>query len=264
MNFKNKVIWITGASSGIGEACAYEFASAGATLIISSNQVNELLTVKEKCEKLGAVCHNVLFDLSDNESIKAAVDEVKNKIGRLDILFNNGGISQRATVIESPVSIDRKIMEINFFGGISLTKLVLPLLIESKKGQIVVTTSIAGKFGFLLRSAYCASKHALYGFYESLQLELMDKGISVTFICPGRVKTNISLHALDKFGNPTGQMDEGLAKGIPVEKAAQKIVKAVYKRKREALIGGKELIMVYIKKYFPNLFYNIARKINPT
>ncbi len=264
MKISGRVVWITGASSGIGEATAYELAKQGAKLILSSNQEKELETVKNNCIKIGTDCSSIYFDLSKSESIPEVVKEAKLKFGTIDILFNNGGISQRATTLETPIEVDRKIMEINYFGGVQLTKLVLPILISNGGGQIVVTTSIAGKFGFPLRSAYCASKHALYGFYETIRAEMIKNNIKVTFICPGRVRTNISVNALTKDGNPHGKMDEGQDTGVTSEKAAKQIVYAIKSEKREVLIGGKELIMVYIKKYLPWLFYRIIHKIKPT
>ncbi len=264
MILSDKVVWITGASSGIGEATAYELAKKNVNLIISSNQKKELEEVKNKCEKIGTKCYSIPFDLLETNKIPEIVTKAYNCFGKIDILFNNGGISQRSLVINTPIEIDRKIMEINYFGGILLTKNLLPLMIKNGGGQLVVTTSISGKFGFPLRSAYCASKHALYGFYETIRAELKNKNIFVTFICPGRVKTNISLNAIDKDGKPYGKMDDGQHFGLPVNKAAKQIVSAIVKNKKEKLVGGKELIMVYLKKYLPWLFYKIVTKIKPT
>ena len=264
MSLKDKVAWITGGSSGIGEATAYELAKNGVKLILSSNQEKELAEVRQKCEEIGAKCFALPFDLTESERLPVIVNEAHSFFGRIDILFNNGGISQRSMAIDTPIEVDRKIMEIDYFGGIIITKSVLPLMVKNGGGQIIVTTSIAGKFGFPLRSAYCASKHALYGFYETLRAEMFDKNISVTFICPGRVKTNISVNAIDEKGRPYGKMDDGQNSGLPVEMAGKQIVKAIVKKKREKLIGKKELLMVYIKKYLPWLFYKIVTKIKPT
>ncbi|MFC2137310.1 SDR family oxidoreductase [Bacteroidota bacterium] len=264
MKLSGKIVWITGASSGIGEATAYEMAKQGAKLILSSNQEKELEEVKDKCIKIGAPCYSIFFDLTDSESIPSKVNEAVSKFGTINILFNNGGISQRATTLETPIDVDRKIMEINYFGGIQLTKHILPIFINNGGGQIAVNTSIAGKFGFPLRSAYCASKHALYGFYETVRAEMVKHNVKVTFICPGRVRTSISVNALTKEGKPHGKMDEGQDTGVKVEKAAKQIVKAIKNQKREKLIGGKELLMVYIKKYLPWIFYKIVHKIKPT
>lgn len=260
MNFHNKVVWITGASSGIGEALAYAFAQEKAKVIISSNEPEELNRVKKNCHN----CFVVPFDLTDTEKIHNAVEKVVQEFGNIDILINNGGISQRALAIETPVEIDRKIMEINYFGQIALTKNVIPYMIKNGGGHIAVTTSITGKFGFPLRSAYSASKHALYGFFETLRQELKNEKINITIVCPGRVKTNISINAVTKDGKPYGQMDEGQAQGISVEKCAKKYLSAIRKNKKEVYIGGKEILMVYIKRFFPWVFNKIVDNVNPT
>ena len=157
----------------------------------------------------------------------------------------------------------RTLMEIDYFAPAAIAKELLPRMVAQGGGHIAVTTSIAGRFGFRLRCGYCSAKHALYGFFETLQAESYDKGIRVTLVCPGRVRTNISLRALDKGGKPHGKMDPGQAGGISVEKAARTIVTAVRKGRREVLVGGKELVMVPIKRFFPGLCARLARKLKP-
>ncbi|MCG8696846.1 MAG: SDR family oxidoreductase [Bacteroidales bacterium] len=264
MNLRDKVIWITGASSGIGEATAYLAIKKGAKVILSSNQEKELKDVTNNCLELGGEAKSVYVDLNNSESLPKVAEKAIACFGRIDILFNNGGISQRATTMETSMEVQRRVMQINFFSAVELTKCILPHMIEQGGGLLAATTSIAGKFGFPLRSAYCSSKHALYGFFETVRAEYVKDNIRVTFLCPGRVRTNISMHALDKNGKPTGKMDAGLAGGIPVEKAAAKIIRSFEKEKKDVLIGGKELLMVYIKKYLPRLFYKIVPNIKPT
>ena len=157
----------------------------------------------------------------------------------------------------------RKLMEINYYAPVSIAKAVLPKMLAAGGGHIAVTTSIAGKFGFPLRCGYCSSKHALYGFFETLQAEYSDRNIHVTIVCPGRVRTNISLHALDKDGKPHGKMDPGQGGGLSPEQAAKIIQKAIDRSKREVLVGRKELIMVYVKRFFPGLCAKIAKRIKP-
>ena len=154
-------------------------------------------------------------------------------------------------------------MDINYFAPVMITKLVMPGMLKKQYGTIAVTTSIAGKFGFPLRSTYSASKHALYGFFESLQAEYYDRNIRVVMICPGRVRTNISMNALGPDGNKHALYDKGQAEGITADKAAKKIVNAIYKRKSELFVGGKELIMVTIKRFLPGLSRILVRKIKP-
>lgn len=264
MFYKNKVVWITGASSGIGEALVYELAKQYAIVIISSNQQSELERVKNNCDNIKTNCFIKYLDVTNAANIYEITNWIIQTFGRIDVLINNAGISQRSLVIETPIENDRKIMEINYFGSVLLTKAVLPHMINQKSGYIAVTSSISGKFGFPLRSAYAASKHALHGFFETLRSEVYEHNIKVLIAFPGRVQTNISLHALTKDGTPHGKMDEGQSTGITAENCAKQYLKAIEKDKKEVLIGSTELLMVYIHKFFPRLFYKLARKIKPT
>ncbi|MDR0348747.1 MAG: SDR family oxidoreductase [Tannerella sp.] len=261
MTFKNKIIWITGASSGIGEACAYLFAEEKARLILTGTRKSKLVEVKEKCRTLGAECEILVYDLSDLSGIYGLVSDALNFFGAIDIMFNNAGISQRAKVADTHFDVDQKIMNVNYFAPVRITKLILPEMIKQGGGIFVTTASISGRFGFPLRSAYAASKHALYGFFESLQAEYYTDHIRSVMICPGRVRTRISFYALEKDGRPHGRMDAGQAGGISAEKAARKILKAIRNQKPEVLVGGKELLMVYLKRYIPSLNRFLARKI---
>jgi len=263
-SYRNKTVWITGASSGIGEALAERFAREGSKVIISSHEADELERVRKKLDPLSKEVYPVVFNLGNPAEVQSAAEKVLKEHGRIDILMNNGGISQRSTVLETPVEIDRRIMEINYFSGVILTKAVLPGMIENGWGQIGVTSSISGKFGFPLRSAYGAAKHALFGFYGSLRAENSRNGIRVTIFSPGRVRTNISLHALKKDGTEHGKLDAGQAGGISPEKCARKMIRAMKRNRKDVLIGGKELIMVWIHKYCKWLFYRIVGKINPS
>jgi dehydrogenase/reductase SDR family member 7B len=263
MEYKNKIVWITGASSGIGKVLSLDFAKLGAILILSSYEKEELLQVQEECLKITNNVHVQIFDLSIPEEVANAANSVLKEFGRVDVLINNGGLSQRSFVTETPIEMDRKLMEINYFAGVTLTKAVLSSMIENGYGHITVTSSISGKFGFPLRAAYAASKHAIHGFYETVRAELKDKNIRVTIVCPGRVRTDISKHALTKDGKPTGEMDAGLAAGISPESTSRQIISAMKKNKMEVLIGGKELLMVHIKRFFPRIFFRIVTKVNP-
>ena len=264
MKLQHKTIWITGASSGIGEAMALELSKRNNKLILSGRNKKKLEQIKSEISNSLSECEIITFDLANKNEIERAVEEVLKKHTNIDLLVNNGGISQRSFAKETDIDVDRKIMEINYFGNIYLTKKVLPSMIQKGSGQIAVTSSIVGKFGFPLRTAYSASKHALYGFYESLRLEVKEHNIDVSIICPGRIRTNISYHALDKKGKEHGKMDEGQEKGMPAIKSAKKIIKGLENGKKEILVGGKELIMVYLKRFVPSLFFKIAGKINPS
>jgi dehydrogenase/reductase SDR family protein 7B len=262
--FEGKIVWITGASSGIGECLVYSFVKRGATVIASSNEVSELERVKKNCGDLTGKVVCVPFDLSDTSGIDKTVKELVEKTGRIDYLLNIGGISQRATIEETPMWIDRKIMEINYFGTIALTKAVLPYMIKQQSGHILATSSISGRFGFPLRSAYSASKQALHGFFETLFLENKKYNIRSSVIIPGRVRTKISFRALDAEGKEHGKMDAGLSKGITPEKAAETIIRGMIRNKREILVGSSELIMLFIRRYFPAVFFRLADKIKST
>lgn len=261
--FKNKVVWLTGASSGIGEALVYQFAKAGSIIIASSNCKKDLENVRKKCGENKDNVHIALFDLSETDNIEDLVGEQIKKFNRIDLLINLGGISQRATIEETPLWLDRRIMEINYFGTIALTKAVLPYMIKQKEGHILATSSISGRFGFPLRSAYSASKQALHGFFETLHLENKINNVRASVVIPGRVRTNISVSALNASGKEHGKMDPGQSKGISPEKAARTIIKGIKRNKREILVGSNELIMLYIRKFFPAIFFNIASKIRP-
>ncbi len=259
-----KTVWITGGSSGIGEACAYRWAAQGVRLILTAPTTEELEPVAARCREKGAPDVCVLpYDLSKPEGIPALVQTAWEAFDGIDITYLNAGISQRTSVEDTTMDMVRTIMEIDYFAPAAIAKGLLPRMVARGGGHIGVTTSIAGKFGFPLRCGYCSAKSALYGFFESLQAEYYDKGIRVTLVCPGRVRTNISLRALDKGGKPHGKMDPGQAGGITVEKAARIIVNAITKGRREVLVGSKELIMVYIKRFFPGLCARLARVIKP-
>lgn len=258
----NKTVWITGASSGIGEALAYAFAKEGAYLILTARSKDKLKLVRENCLKMTSQCESYTADLSSPEQIESLAQEVIEKHKEVDILVNNAGMSQRSLAKDTPVSIDRQIMELNFFGSILLTKLVLPHMLKNGSGHILAISSIVGKFGFPLRTAYSASKHAIQGFFESLRAELKSENIKVTIASPGRIKTEISKNALTETGLRHGQMDPGQDGGMDVNKCAKSIVRAVKKDKKDILVGGNELMMVYIHKYLPVLYNKLVNKIS--
>src|SRR5690554_458031 len=260
----NKTIWITGASSGIGEASAYLFAKEKANLILTATNFEKLQNVQERCINLGAQCKILQYDLSNLENIGNLTNEAIAAFGKIDIAFLNAGISQRSKTLDTSFKVDEKIMAVNFFAPVKITKHLLPSMIENGGGTIAVTSSISGKFGFPLRSAYASSKFAVYGFFETVHAEYYNENIRVVMVCPGRIKTNISYNALEADGTKHAKMDEGQNTGMSAEKAADKIVKAINNRKPEILVGGKELIMVYIKRFLPGLARKLVRKVSAT
>ena len=261
--FSNKVVWITGASSGIGEALTYLLAKKGARLILSARRKEELERVKGNCIRKAQPNIRVLpLDLSLAELLPLNTQAAIQIFGHIDILINNGGISQRSLARETTVEVDRRVMEVDYFGTITLTKSLLPHFLAKRSGHIVTVTSVMGKYGTPYRSGYAAAKHALHGFFDSLRAELYKDRIYVTLICPGWVRTNITLHALTGNGSKLNQMDAATAKGMHPTKLAQKMIRAIQKRKKEVYIGGwKEISGVYIKRYFPSFFARLVRKI---
>lgn len=261
--FHQKVVWITGASSGIGEELARQLDRAGARLILSARNVQKLDALKESLQQSDQ--HMVLpLDLAATSNLSVLTQQVVGHFGRIDVLINNGGISQRATAYDTTMEVNRQIMEVNFFGNIAMTKALLPIFRQQKSGQILVISSIAGKFGFHLRSAYSASKHALFGYYESLVMEESEYNLKVTVACPGKINTPISTNAVTAEGKAHGQMDHNQATGMPVADCVEQLLRALEKNKHEVLIGNKELIAVKLKRFFPRLFWKIIPKQSPT
>lgn len=261
--FQDKIVWITGASAGIGEALALAFASQGATLVLSARDEKKLEAVANGCKQQGADKILIMpFDLSKTDGLAEIAARVFDQVKRIDILVNNGGVSQRSLVVDTPMNIYRELMEINFFGAIALTKWVLPGMIANKGGHIVTITSLVGKIGTPSRSGYAASKHALHGFFDSLRAEVHDQNIKVLLVCPGYVHTNISVNALKADGKPTGKMDSNQKQGMSPGELAQKILVAMKKGNEEMYVGGKEVFAVYIKRLFPKLLSKLVRKQN--
>lgn len=259
MNFAGKVVWITGASSGIGEALALAFAKEGSRLVLSARRKEELERVAKSLGQK-TECLILPLDLSEISNVNSLTHQVIDRFGRIDILVNNGGISQRSLAEETPLNIDRKIMEVNYFGQIALTKSVLPHMLKQGEGQIVTVTSIAGKFGFWFRSAYSASKHALHGFFEALRMETEEKGIKVLIAVPGKIQSNISVNALKGDGSKHNLMDQSQSEGMPAAECARIILDAIRSNKEEILIGGREIKAVWLKRHFPRWFGKVIRK----
>lgn len=264
MSFNNKVIWITGASSGIGEALTYAFHKQGARVIISSRREEALRKVKANCEGNNSNIHILPLDLSDKDTIPTKAEEALGLYGHIDYLFNNGGISQRSNAVNTRMEVVRKVMEVNFFGSVALTNVVLPSMIEREQGNIIVTSSVMGKFGTRLRSSYAASKHALHGYFDSLRQEVYEHNINVILVCPGFIKTNVTKNALQGDGSIHGKMGKGQEHGMNANAFVKKLLPKIQKGKEEIYIGGSEIWSVYIKRLAPRLFYKILRKMDVT
>src|SRR5262252_5712010 len=253
MNFQDRIVWITGASSGIGEALAHAFHQAGARLILSARREDELRRVQAQCG--GEALAKILpLDVTKADDLQDKAHIALEMFDGVDILVNNAGITQRSLVKDTEIDVYRKLMEVNFFGAVALTKAVLPSMVENKAGHIVIISSLVGKFGTPLRSGYAAAKHALHGFFDSLRAEVGHSGIKVLLVCPGYIRTDISLHALRGDGGVHNKMDPGQARGMPVERCAEEILRAIAKGKEEIYVGGRDKYIVYLKRFFPHMF----------
>jgi short-subunit dehydrogenase len=258
------IIWITGASSGIGEALALSCAKKGAKLILSARNTERLENVKHKCFLHCSFVSIIPFDHEDNETLLNAVSVACSLFGRIDFVFLNAGISQRSMTRDTALHVYRRLMEINYFGTITLTLGILPLMLRQKSGHITVISSIAGKFGTQMRSGYCASKHALAGFFESLAVEVYTSNVKVTVVYPGYINTPITLHSLTADGSPYAKMDDSLLHGISADKCAEKIIQGVENDKGEIIIAGlKERTAVWLNRFAPGLLRYILRRMDP-
>lgn len=254
MHFNNKVIWITGASSGIGKAVAIALSQYNCQLILSSRRKDALDTVKQQCKNPDRIA--VLpFDLADYEQMQPIALKAIQCFGTIDILINNGGISQRSLIIDTDISVDEKLMKIDYLGTIALTKAVLPHFVERQSGQFVTVTSLMGKFSSAYRSGYCGAKHALHGFFDALRLEHDKDNIKVTLICPGFINTNVARNAITGDGSQQQTQDETTQKGLNVNEFAKRMLKAIKKEKFEAYIGKKEVLGIYLKRFLPRFLH---------
>ena len=253
MDFHDRRAWITGASSGIGEALASAFHQAGAKLILSARREDELRRVQSACG--GKPNTRVLpLDVTNASELAQKTQQALAMFGGIDILVLNAGITQRSRTRETDESVYRRLMEVNFFAPEAMARAVLPAMLAQKSGHIVVISSVAGKFGVPMRSGYSATKFALHGFFEALRAEEERNGVHVTMVCPGYIRTDISLSALRGDGRKHAKMDSELAHGMPVEECAQQILKGVARQKKEIVVAAaREKALVYLKRFFPDL-----------
>jgi len=263
--FTNKVVWITGASSGIGEALAYAFSGAGARVILSSRRADELERVSRGCAHPEQV--RVLpLDLLEIQSFAAKTAEAISFFGQIDLLIHNGGIAQRSLVKDTSMEVHRRVMEVDYFSYVALTQAILPHFIERKAGHFAVVSSVMGKIGTPMRSAYAAAKHALHGFFDCLRAEVSSQNIKVTMLTPGYIRTNIAHYALTADGSPTARSSTEIENGLPADKAAGQILRALGRGDFEAFIGriGLEKLGLLLNRFAPGILIRIAPKQVPT
>lgn len=255
------MVWITGASSGLGAALARAFASEGARLVLSARRKEALERVRSECAKPEA--HAVVpLDLACSAGFPALAEEVMRTCGRIDLLINNGGVSQRGLALETTEAVERRIMEVDYFGTVALTKAVAPHLVRRRSGRIVVISSVMGYLGTPMRSSYAAAKHALHGYFDSLRAELWRDGVRVTIVCPGYVRTAVSANALTADGSQHERLDGKTARGMDPASCAAKIVAGLSRGKDEIHVGGGELWGIWLQRWAPRLLARVVRKMD--
>jgi short-subunit dehydrogenase len=253
--FHNKTVWITGASSGVGEGLARVFRREGADLIISARRGAELERVKASCPEGPGSVHVLPFDLTSEPERQAAAEQVLERYERLDVLINNAGIGQRSLIKDTLPEVDRRVMEVDFFAPVALTRLVLPRMMAQRSGHVVVTSSVAGKHGMPYHSAYCAAKHALHGYFESLRIEMLDYHINVCLLVIAGIRSNVATHALTGDGSEYGRDDWGADAGMSAEECGAQVVEALLANEYEPVISIEQATQAMrIKQQDPAAF----------
>ncbi|MDX1757521.1 MAG: SDR family oxidoreductase [Marinobacter sp.] len=259
----SQTVWITGASSGIGEALALRYAQDGADIVLSARREDELRRVADRCQQAGVAADQVLvlpLDVTHWEAMPEAVQAVLDRFGHIDLLVNNAGVSQRSTCQDTDMSVYRQLMEVDVMGQIALTKAVLPHMLSRGSGHLAVTASVAGKVGVPQRTGYCAAKHAMMGFFDALRAEVEDQGIHVSTIVPGFIRTDISRNALAADGTAFGELDPDISGGMDVADCAEVIFRGLSARKREIPVGkGKEMAALWVKRLSPELLFRLVK-----
>lgn len=260
--YKGKSAWITGASSGIGEGIAFGLANAGIKkLIISARSEDKLRALKTQLPDIEVEV--VPLDLSNYEEVMDHAARVLQESGPVDFLFNNGGISQRSNVEATEMEVYKRLMDVNYLGSVAMTKAVLPYMLGQSSGHIIGVSSVAGKIGTPMRSGYAASKHALHGFFDSLRAEVSKSGIRVSLVCPGYIKTDISVNALSADGSKHGKMDANQEKGMSVSEFVKILLRRLELGQTEIVIGGSETMGITLKRFAPGILERILEKIEP-
>lgn len=260
MHLNNKTIWITGASNGIGRQLAIDLAKRGNNLLLSSRNLEKLKATRKQCLEYTGRVEVLPLDLAETATLKQKTEQALALFDTIDVLINCGGISQRSLIIDTAISVDRKLMEVDYLGTVALSKALLPHFIQNQAGYFVVVSSVMGKYGSPYRSGYCGAKHALHGFFDVLRMEHEKDGIKVSLICPGFVNTDVTGNALIGDGSLNKSQDKKTENGLSVEEFSKRMLKALRKEKFEAYIGGKEAMAVYIKRFFPRLLHKIIIK----
>ena len=257
MHFKSKVVWITGASSGIGRQMAIQLASEQAILILTSSNADALQNLAEIL-KSKTKCHILPFDLLNVDGIPKLVDDALELEGKIDYVIQSAGISQRELASATSLEVNRTLMELNFFAPVAIAQAVLPHFKKLNSGNITLISSVAGLMGFPLRSGYAASKHAVKGYFETLQTELYATNIKISVVYPGRIDTNISRNAITGNGLRYGKNDQNNEVGMSVEVCARKIISGIKKEKKIIIIAKAERLLLWLWWFLPSIYFKLA------
>jgi len=260
--FRNKSVWITGASSGIGREIVLQLAEVTSQLFISGRNSESLEAVKIHSGFPNKIVV-VVMDQGSPDSVKHACDVVLSGRDPIDMVICNGGVSQRAYSLETAVEVERYIFEANYFSQIQIAKRAVQSMDSSKGMHLVVTSSLLGKWGFPLRSTYAATKHALHGYFDSLRMETKDSGLKITLVLPGFIHTPISKNAMNEVGKSSDSMDANQMGGMSAYDCAKKILAGVALEKNEFSVGGRETLGLLLRRFLPQLFDKILIRKNP-
>lgn len=260
-SLNGKVVWITGASSGLGKALAQSCATRGAEVILTARRFEELENVRQSLshpERHLCIC----ADITDEAQVRSAFEQALNVKTKIDWLINNAGLSQRALIADTTMLTERAIMEVDYFSQVFLTKTVLPTLLQQKSGRVVFVSSVAGLLGTQYRASYSAAKAAIHMWANSLRAEVTDQGIGVSVVFPGFVKTNVSINALDGEGKPQGFDNDATANGLEADQFAEITINALLKGDEYIVVGGaKEKLGVWVSRLSPKTLYRMIRKM---
>lgn len=257
MKLKDKVIIVTGATSGIGEACALVYGKAGGKIVITGRSQVKLDNTLQKLQQEGIIAYGVLADAASEEDNKKIADEAISHFGRIDILINNAGISMRALFEDLDLEVFHKVMDTNFWGTVYATKYCLPEILMNK-GSIIGVSSINGYRGTPARTAYTASKYAMNGFFESLRTEVMKRGVHILVASPGFTASNIRNNALTADGSMQGESPREEGKMMSAEEVAREMLNATLKRKRDLVLTGQGKLAVFLNKWIPGIMDGIV------
>ncbi|CAM9904736.1 unnamed protein product, partial [Phaeothamnion confervicola] len=259
---QNKVVWITGATSGIGEQLALTAAEAGATgIVLSGRRKDALEAVRAACAAAGAKAAVEAFDVCDADAAHAHAAAALAHFGRVDVLVNCAGISTRGSVSDTALAVDRRVMDANFFGPVALTKAVLPHMLQRGSGAFVTVNSVQGLLGVPFRASYGASKHAATGFFDALRAEVAAAGLTVTSVYPGYVRTALSLNAVTSDGTAHGKMDAATASGMDPRYVARRTWEAAaHGRDQIILVELKVRLAIMLRTLMPGLMAKIMAK----